>query len=137
MLLMLVLAWWGLIAERAGLVFVAVAGAGTILAVWQAAAVWRNGGVRETLDGITNRRMVRHLHWRWEEIDEFTHVGPRVYLVTRDRRTWPLIGVAQGWRIVWKGGESRDIVGVLNRDLAQARVPAKVSSTAGSRPRQV
>ena len=113
-----VLAWALLITERAGLVFIAIGVLATAAEVWQGVDVVRNGGVRETPVGITNRRVFGYQRWPWEEIDSFKHVRSRVYLVTRDGRLCPLTGVNEGWRNSWDGGETREITALLNDRLS-------------------
>jgi hypothetical protein len=82
---------------------------------------WRRGGVAESDIGICNRRMYRSWRWRWTDIERFDHGGSRVYVVLCSGERVPLIGVAQGRRTVWRGGETSDIVGVLNDRLATWR----------------
>lgn len=114
----MLLSWALLIAERAAFPFIAIGVVGALLALWQGVGLMRNGGVRETAEGITNRRAFGYQEWRWDEIEKFTHVRSRVYLVTRDRRVWQLAGVNEGWRNMWDGGETREITALLNERLA-------------------
>lgn len=95
LLVLLALSWVLAIAEHASFLFVATAAIFTVVAVWQLVDVLKNGGVHKTPDGITNRRAFGYRQWRWEAIEEFTNVRSRLYLVTRDRRSWPLLGVAE------------------------------------------
>ena len=55
-------------------------------------AVWREGGVLETPDGITCQLAIRRRSWRRGEIERFTHVGSRVYVVSRHDTTAQLFG---------------------------------------------
>jgi hypothetical protein len=115
--LLIVIGWGLLVAERAALPFVAIGAVSTVVAVWQGVDALKNGGVQEAADGITNRRVFGRLHWPWDDIDSFTSARSRVFVVLGDKRVAPLIGIAQGYRNTWKGGETRDIVAVLNERL--------------------
>ena len=116
-LAVVVLCWVLMISEHAAFPFVAIAAIATLMAVWQGVDVVRNGGVLETPEGITNRRVFGYKRWRWGEIERFTHVRSRVYLVTSDRRVWPLAGVNEGWLNVWEDGQTREITALLNERL--------------------
>jgi hypothetical protein len=119
----LVLVWVLGITEHAALVFLAIAAAGSALAVWQGVEPLRNGGVSETADGIANRTTFGYRRWRWDEIDHFRQVGSRVYLVTRDHKAWQLAGVNEGWRNIWGDGETRAITELLNQRLKRRGSP--------------
>jgi hypothetical protein len=119
----LVLVWVLGITEHAALVFLAIAAAGSTLAVWQGVEQLRNGGVSETADGVANRTTFGYRRWRWDEIDHFRHVGSRVYLVTRDHQSCQLAGVNEGWRNIWEDGETRAITELLNQRLEQRGSP--------------
>ncbi len=119
----LIFAWVLGIAEHASLAFLAIAAGGTAIAAWQGVQQLRSGGVSETADGIANRTTCGYRRWRWDEIDHFTHVGSRVYLVTHDHKAWPLAGVNEGWRNIWEDGETRAITELLNHRLEQRRSP--------------
>lgn len=106
-----------LVSERAAALFVVIAVAGGVFAIWQGSAALRNGGVREGPDAMTNRRFTAYVHWRWRDIERFDHVGSRVYVVPRTGRAIPLIGIAQGYRVTWRGGQTRDVAGLLNERL--------------------
>lgn len=112
------LCWVLLIAEHAAFPFIAVGVVATLLGVWQGVDLTRNGGVRESPGGITNRRTFGYRHWGWDEIEKFTHVRSHVYLVTRDRVVCQLAGVNEGWRNTWDGGETRELTALLNERLA-------------------
>lgn len=79
------------------------------------------GGVRESPSGISNRRGFVEARWEWTEIDHFANNHNRVVVVLRDNRKHSLRGVAQGQVVKWQGGETRDIVGLLNARLDASR----------------
>jgi hypothetical protein len=116
-----VLGWALMISEHAALVFILIGVLATLFTTWQGIGMIRDGGVRETAEGITNRWALGHRRWRWGEIEEFKHVDSTVYLVTRDRHIWRLDGVGEGRRNIWEGGETRDITALLNDRLAAWR----------------
>ena len=120
-LVVLLLSWTLLIAERAAGPFVAIAAIATVVALWQGVQTVRNAGVRETPDGIINRRALGYRQWRWEDIEKFTSVRSRVYLVTHENETVELAGINEGWRNTWNGGETRQITALLNQRLAACR----------------
>ena len=57
----------------------------------------------------------------WDMIDRFdqskTWPKSRVLVVVKNGKVVSIVGTAQGSRIAWDGGETRDIVGVLNERL--------------------
>jgi hypothetical protein len=75
-------------------------------------------GIYERPDGALLRSPVRHELFRWDEIDRFecqrTRGRERVVVVLSDGRSRRLSGVHQGRRVVWRWGETTDIVSVLN-----------------------
>jgi hypothetical protein len=113
----LILCWVLGLTEHAAAVFLLIAAAGTTLAVWQGVEQVRHGGITESADGIANRTTLGYRRWRWDEIEEFKHVGSRVYLVTRDWKASQLAGVNEGWRNIWEDGETRAITALLNQRL--------------------
>jgi hypothetical protein len=82
-------------------------------------------GLYESETGLTC------VHWfgsyvlPWPEVVEFDHrraaTWDRVYAKRTDGRLRLLASVLQGQRVVWEGGETRDIVGVLNERVAEWR----------------
>jgi hypothetical protein len=107
------------VAEHASILFVCIVVLAAAVCLCLGEIVVRQGGIWETSVGITTRGLsgVSKCHLRWQEIKEFRGVRSRVYVVLRDGRVLPLVGVAQGYRIAWNGGETRDVVGVLNEQL--------------------
>jgi|ERR1022692_1069098 hypothetical protein len=105
--------------EHAGIVFVVIMGVAGVWTVGMGERAVRTGGLYETTDGITNRRLLGFgcRREQWRDIDRFHNVRARVFVVRRDGSPWPLIGVAQGSRTKWDGGETRDIVTTLNERL--------------------
>jgi hypothetical protein len=90
---------------------------------------WRGvkQGLYESELGLTCVHFYGSLVLPWDEIAAFEHrkagTWDRVYARLRDGRFRPLPTVLQGQRVVWDGGETRDIVGVLNERLAELRSP--------------
>lgn len=121
MAVVLVLIWVLYITEHAGAPFVIIGVVASVFAIWQAVGVWRDGGVRETDEGITNRGILGCQRWTWDEIEKFVSVRRRTYLVTHDRSASVLFGVADGRVVVWQGGETRGITELLNQRLAEHR----------------
>ena len=113
--------WALLIGEHAALPFVAISAVGTLFALWQSVEMVRNDGVRESSEGIANRRMFGYRRWRWEEIERFTHVQSGVYLVAQDGTATRLAGVNEGWCNAWDSGSTREITALLNDRLAAWR----------------
>lgn len=121
-----------------------VLASGVVLAVKLIALVWtgfvivyaeatlRRGGVREGLAGISNPRGVWFpaREWAWSEIERFQNQRTRVFLITRDQRAHPLVGIGQGKLTRWAGGETRDIVSVLNERLPTRRATVASSHLA-------
>lgn len=107
------------ITEHASPVFVAIVCAAAAWTVGMGERGIRSGGLYETETGITNRRLsgfgVRRE--RWNDIDRFVAVKRRVRVILRDGKSWRLVGVSQGARIRWAGGQSSEIVTVLNERL--------------------
>jgi hypothetical protein len=103
-------------------VIIGVAGA---FFVWTSLVTLKLGGLYERSDGITNLRpvwlLIRYRSESWENIVEFKAVKAIVFVVVRDGAPWRLIGVAQRARTRWDGGETLDIVDVLNERLAARR----------------
>jgi hypothetical protein len=103
----------------AGVCYTALA----LVVVW-AERAFRRAGMYESAEGIRVVNMLRSVDLRWELIARFEHAEkwPRSrVLVGENGRVVPILGTAQGARIVWKGGETRDIVGVLNERLLARR----------------
>lgn len=95
-------------------------------------SVWANvvavkGGVYEKDDGITLRSLFSSAHLGWGDLDRFEHQrrGTHDFVYARltdgSRRRVP--EALQGQRVIWDGGETRDIVGVLNGRITQWRAP--------------
>jgi hypothetical protein len=60
-----------LAAEGAALVYSGIAIIGGGFAVWSGVDIYRNGGLRETPEGITCRQLlVRYRRWRWADIEK-------------------------------------------------------------------
>ena len=113
------------VAERAAPIFMVIIAVSAVLTIWQALSAIRTGGLFETADGIENHRLlgVGCRRVPWGEIADFRAVRSRVFAVTLHGSAIALAGVAQGSRIRWNGGETRDIVGVLNQRLEAHRIP--------------
>jgi hypothetical protein len=82
-------------------------------------------GLVEQEDGLLNLHPYGRRLVRWTDLDRFDHrkrgTKDRVYAVEGGGRWIPLIGIEEGPRVIWDGGESRDIVGVLNARLEARR----------------
>lgn len=107
------------VTERAGIVFVVIMAAAAVWTVGMGERGVRTGGLYETANGITNRRLLGFgcRQEQWCDIDRFHSAKARVLVIRRDGSAWPLVGVSQGSRTTWDGGETRDIVAVLNERL--------------------
>lgn len=82
-------------------------------------------GLEEREAGFVDRQNFGSRLLLLEQVDRFDHRKDmtlnRVYAVMRDGKYVPLVGLQQGQRVVWRGGETRDIVGVLNERLHDRR----------------
>jgi hypothetical protein len=104
--------------------------------VFVAAVVWGERvtvkvGLEESPEGYIDRNNFGRRLLRFEDIDHFDHRRTlsvdRVFAVRPGTgKADPIQGLVQGRRIVWDGGETRDIVGVLNERL-EARRAARAS----------
>lgn len=78
-------------------------------------------GIYEAPDGLRAVRVPGSSFARWQSIEAFeaSSAWPRsrVIVVATNGHRVPLIGTAQGARIVWDDGETQDIAGVLNERL--------------------
>jgi hypothetical protein len=79
------------------------------------------GGLRESATTLSLRTSMAVRRWPWSDIAGFTHQGKIVQLVTTDERVFTLTGIRQGYIVVWQGGSTLDIVGVLQGRLAEWR----------------
>jgi hypothetical protein len=83
-------------------------------------------GLQECPEGFVNRSNFGSQLLRLQDVARFesrkTVTIDRVYAVRRDGSAAPIQGLAEGQPIVWDGGESREIVGVLNERLEARRV---------------
>jgi hypothetical protein len=93
-----------------------------LILVWEELALPR-AGMYESDEGI---RVVQALPWRgellrWDLIASFeqsrTWPRSRVLVLGNNGARVPVAGTAQGSRIVWDGGETRDIVATLTERL--------------------
>jgi hypothetical protein len=79
------------------------------------------GGMYETAAGLKVVNGFGSVTHRWDLIATFeqSRARPksRVLIVGLNGKTLPIVGTAQGARITWDGGETNDIVGVLNQRL--------------------
>lgn len=82
-------------------------------------------GIYESEEGLKCRWLYGSYVVPWTEIVGFNHrksgTKDRVYAHKTNGRYRLLAGVLQGQRVVWDGGETRDIVAVLNERLATWR----------------
>ena len=105
--------------------------AALILVGWCERVVVRTG-LDECPEGFVNRSNFGGKVLRLQDVERFesrkTGTINRVYAVRRDGSSAPIQGLTQGQPIVWDGGESRDIVSVLNERL-DARRTAEVPSS--------
>jgi hypothetical protein len=80
----------------------------------------------ESLEGVVTRRHLGRELIGWQEIERFDHrkrgTFDQVYAVLRDGPSArPIIGLQEGQRVVWDGGETRSITAVLNERLHRRR----------------
>lgn len=92
--------------------------------------VWGNvgaakGGLYESDEGIVLRLFFKTVEYGWEKVDGFGHqrkgTHDLVYVRLTDGSRRVVRNVLQGQRVIWDGGETRDIVGVLSARLANRR----------------
>lgn len=92
-------------------------------------------GLQECPEGFVNRSNFGSQLLRLPDVERLegreTGTIDRVYAIRRDGSAAPIQGLAGGRPIVWDGGQSRDIVDVLN-DRLDAR---RAVGTAGARDR--
>lgn len=104
-----------LLAAALALLFLAIIVWGEVRGVRQ--------GIYESGTGLKCVTMYGASAIEWDDVIGFDHrrtgTWDRVFAQLRDGHARPLPSVLQGQRIVWSGGETRDIVGVLNDRLAQ------------------
>ncbi len=122
----------GLTAEHGGPVFFAIDGIALLIGVPYSVRALRSSGVIVTENGIRSLKMFAGAHeWQWHEIESFTSVHSRVYVKLRSGPPVALVGVAQGYKMVWQEGETRDVVGELNAALEASRSPRLPTSPVG------
>lgn len=101
----------------------AVSCAGVVVAgVWWGERVIIKTGLEECPHGFIDRRNFGSRVLMFADIERFDHRKvlsvDRVFAVRADNgRGDPIQGLVQGRRVVWEGGETHDIVGVLNERL--------------------
>lgn len=111
-----------LAAERGGLVFFMIDAIALFIGVPYAVRALRSSGLVVTERGVRSPRKFGGAdEWTWREIEGFTSVGQRVYVKLHSGQRVRLVGVAQGSKMVWQGGETRDVVGELNAALKASR----------------
>lgn len=95
-----------------------------VVAVWANVVAVRSG-VYERDDGITLRSLFGSTHYGWDDLDRFEHqrrgTHDIVYARLTDGSRRRLTNLLQGQRVLWDGGETRDIVSVLHERLAERR----------------
>lgn len=113
------------VTEGAAPIFLVIIGVAGAFFVWTSLVTLQLGGLYERSDGIANLRpvwlLIRYRSEAWENIVEFKAVKAMVFVVVRDRTPWRLVGVAQGARTRWDGGETLDIVALVNERLEARR----------------
>ena len=102
---------------------IAIALYGCLGAIWLwAERLWVRAGLYETDEGLEIVNSFGSRTIRWESIERFEaslrSPRSRVRMIGHNGASVPVVGTAQGSRIVWEDGETRDIVGELNRRLA-------------------
>jgi hypothetical protein len=102
-----------------------VLGAVTLLLWLAVERVRRQLGLYETRATLIAVTLGRTVTCRWDDIERFAQSQfptSEVLIVATDGSVISLRGAtAQGSRIVWSGGDTRDIIGVLNQRLAERR----------------
>jgi hypothetical protein len=104
-----------------GTVGVAVAAMVLVLVVVWSEYAFPKYGLYESSEGIRVVNSFGSSGLPWDRIERFEQSKDwprsRVLIVRTDGEVVPVVGTAQGARIAWSGGETRDIVGVLNERL--------------------
>lgn len=104
-------------------VLIAVLYYGFLLLIW----LWgertmSRAGLYESPVSLTIVHSLGRSETRWELISRFEQAKAvprsRVLIVKTSGAVVPIVGTAQGSRITWDGGETRDIVSVLNERLS-------------------
>jgi hypothetical protein len=89
-------------------------------------------GLEESPDGYIDRNSIGGHLIRWQDIDSFAHrkrgTLDQVYAVLREGSARPIVGLQEGQRVVWEGGETRSITAILNKRL-HARRPTAASAS--------
>jgi hypothetical protein len=101
---------------------IAMALSGCLGAIWVwAERLWGRAGLYETDEGLKIVHSFGSTTVRWESIERFEaslrSPKGRVRMIGKNGASGLVVGTAQGSRIVWDDGETRDIVGELNRRL--------------------
>lgn len=109
-----------------------------LVVVWLIRGFARKWGLHESAEAITSITVIGSVEVPWNRIDRFKTEGQqgrsrrRVRVFTKDGDKALLLGASQGRRVVWDGGETTDIVGVLNERLRDWR--STHGSSAGAAP---
>lgn len=105
-----------------------------VVGIWGERLMTR-GGMYETAGGLKVVHGFGTSLFPWERIARFerSHSRPtsRVVVVGMAGERAPIIGTAQGARIVWDGGATKDIVGELNQRLAMWRASTPAGEASG------
>lgn len=110
-----------LVAEHGGAAFFIIDAIALLVGVPSAVRALRSS-VIVTENGVRGPKKFAGAYvWRWDEIESFTSVNSRVFVKLRSGRAVALVGVAQGYKTIWQGGETRDVVGELNAALEASR----------------
>ena len=78
----------------------------------------REVGLDEVEEGFVDRHSLGSRMLQLEDINRFDHrrrgTFDQVLAILRDGRALPIVGLQEGQRVVWRDGETRSIVTVLN-----------------------
>jgi hypothetical protein len=100
-------------------------GAGLIVVYGWANVGAAKGGLYESDEGIALRLLFKNVEYGWGEVEAFGHqrrgTHDLVYVRLSDGSRRLVMNVLQGQRVIWDGGETRDIVGVLSERMADRR----------------
>jgi hypothetical protein len=85
-----------------------------------------NVGLDESLEGVVNRHHLGSELIGWQDIERFDHrkrgISDQVYAVLREGPpAQPIVSLQEGQRVVWEGGQTRNITAVLNERLRRRR----------------
>jgi hypothetical protein len=121
-----------LASPETNLVVEALTGVGLVIVFVWGSLYARSAGVCVDEYGIVNRSLFRSRRYEWTQLAAFEdrYIGTKdcVYarLIDGNRRRLSLL---QGQTVLWDNGETKDIVGLLNQELAERSTATEAVSS--------